>query len=660
MADYPNALPVFSNPNSGDKLNAPSHSQIEKKQNDEIAAICQELGTNVKGIYADLKARLDALPGGHSHSNLAILDLITEAFTTALKTAYDDAVTKAHEHLNITVLDAIQEAFTTALKSSYDSAVLLAHSHINITVLNNIQESLTTALKSNYDTAYSLAHVFGSDNETASSIATIITGQGAETPLDADEFPFYKIVGTILKKVTWATIKTTLQAVWDALYVPLSRTINGYALTSNVILNASDVGAYTQEEVNSLIAGANFDFYFSDTAEGIIPNYNLMYDLPTGQVESSITVNGVSADNTLIKEFITETTQPDFTVLSEGNYQVHVHALVNSITGYKRIRLYWKLYQRTSLGVETLLITSEESDLCIATEQQHDIHGNLLTETVLATDDRLVIKIYANVEDAGANPDVTINLEGNTDSRLQVLTTISAFDNRYEPKNTNIQSHISSTSNPHSVTKTQVGLGNVDNKSEATIITDVKADTDVASAISLKHASGSDAETTTTVGSLINGATEKTTPIDADMLGLMDSADTNKLKKFSWANLKSKFILHEDLLDYSETSTIVGFSSFTTKKIYIFRRNKKVDVYYNLDGTSNATNLTFTLPYAIKTGLIMYWLAGLSVDNGGLTTSPSQLSLSASTVNVDKTAFSAAWTNSGQKVIYGHLSYITD
>jgi hypothetical protein len=36
----------------------------------------------------------------------------------------------------------------------------------------------------------------------------------------------------------------------------------------------------------------------------------------------------------------------------------------------------------------------------------------------------------------------------------------------YEPKNFNIQSHISSTSNPHSVTKTQVGLGNVDNTSD--------------------------------------------------------------------------------------------------------------------------------------------------------------------------------------------------
>ena len=37
------------------------------------------------------------------------------------------------------------------------------------------------------------------------------------------------------------------------------------------------------------------------------------------------------------------------------------------------------------------------------------------------------------------------------------------------------------------VTKGDVGLSSVDNKSEATIITDTKADADVASAISLKH-----------------------------------------------------------------------------------------------------------------------------------------------------------------------------
>ena len=36
----------------------------------------------------------------------------------------------------------------------------------------------------------------------------------------------------------------------------------------------------------------------------------------------------------------------------------------------------------------------------------------------------------------------------------------------YEPKNTNIQSHINNVSNPHNVTKVQVGLGNVDNTAD--------------------------------------------------------------------------------------------------------------------------------------------------------------------------------------------------
>ncbi len=47
------------------------------------------------------------------------------------------------------------------------------------------------------------------------------------------------------------------------------------------------------------------------------------------------------------------------------------------------------------------------------------------------------------------------------------------------------------------------------------------------------------AETTTTIGALINGATAKATPVDADQLGLMDSAASNVLKKLSWAALKT-------------------------------------------------------------------------------------------------------------------------
>ena len=37
------------------------------------------------------------------------------------------------------------------------------------------------------------------------------------------------------------------------------------------------------------------------------------------------------------------------------------------------------------------------------------------------------------------------------------------YDPRYEPKNINIQSHITSITNPHDTNKTQIGLGNVQN-----------------------------------------------------------------------------------------------------------------------------------------------------------------------------------------------------
>ena len=47
------------------------------------------------------------------------------------------------------------------------------------------------------------------------------------------------------------------------------------------------------------------------------------------------------------------------------------------------------------------------------------------------------------------------------------------------------------------------------------------------------------AETTTTTGALVDGATEKTTPVDGDSFGLSDSAASGVLKKFSWASLKA-------------------------------------------------------------------------------------------------------------------------
>ena len=54
--------------------------------------------------------------------------------------------------------------------------------------------------------------------------------------------------------------------------------------------------------------------------------------------------------------------------------------------------------------------------------------------------------------------------------------------------------------------------------------------------------------TAESVGTLVNSLTEKTTPVDADMLGLMDSAGSNVWKKLSWTNIKATLKTYFDTL----------------------------------------------------------------------------------------------------------------
>jgi len=105
-------------------------------------------------------------------------------------------------------------------------------------------------------------------------------------------------------------------------------------------------------------------------------------------------------------------------------------------------------------------------------------------------------------------------------------------------------------------------------------------------------------------------------------------------------------------IDYSATSTIVGWSSFTTKVIRYRVIGKQVFVNFYIEGISNSTSTTFTLPNTALYGSINYLRL---TNNGVISESFFRLIGSSSTVTFFTTVTSTTWTASGTKTIQGQF-----
>lgn len=115
-------------------------------------------------------------------------------------------------------------------------------------------------------------------------------------------------------------------------------------------------------------------------------------------------------------------------------------------------------------------------------------------------------------------------------------------------------------------------------------------------------------------------------------------------------------------VDYSGTSTVVGWSSFTTKNIRYSVNGNQVTVNYFIEGTSDATTITFTLPFSIGVNGVTP-LQGITfgVNNGSAAVA--QFALVGNTVTLSR--FSAigsttSWANSGTKRAAGTFTYEKD
>ena len=113
-------------------------------------------------------------------------------------------------------------------------------------------------------------------------------------------------------------------------------------------------------------------------------------------------------------------------------------------------------------------------------------------------------------------------------------------------------------------------------------------------------------------------------------------------------------------IDFSEQSTIVGWSSFTTKRIRYKVFGKMLIISFHLNGTSNATSTSFTLPLNISSLQAANPLPIIrSTNNGATTISWANMTLGSNVLNFDYfSTFGTnggvnGWTASGTKVISG-------
>lgn len=114
-------------------------------------------------------------------------------------------------------------------------------------------------------------------------------------------------------------------------------------------------------------------------------------------------------------------------------------------------------------------------------------------------------------------------------------------------------------------------------------------------------------------------------------------------------------------VDYGGTSTIVGWSALTAQRILIKKIGKMVFVHFNLDGTSDDTVVTFTLPHTSATTTQTVYGGSLNTtfDNGAHAASGTCKITSNSSTVTCLTSAAGAWTGSGSKQVIGFICFET-
>lgn len=391
--------------------------------------------------------------------------LSTNDLTDELKADYDDSVLQAHTHSNKTILDNTTASYTTEEKTKLNG------------IENNAQKNTVIGVKGEVETDYRVGNVnITKENIGLENVAnerqwsetnhpTTMSGYGITdgvsstdyntlksrvdtnedsiAMLDSDVEGLTTDVGTL--KTDMTTVKSAVTTIQDD-YVPKTRKVNGKSLSADITLSASDVKAIPISQKGTSNGVAELD------ENGIIK---------TSQLPSSI------------DEIIEANSKSDFPTTGESS-KIYI-ALDTNLTYRWAGTQYAEISPSLALG-ETSSTAYRGDRGKIAYDHSQKTSGN--PHNVTKSDVGL-----SNVPNVTTNDQTPTFTESTTLTKLTSGEKLSVAFGKISKSITDLINHIANKNNPHEVTKTQVGLGNVGNfKAVSTVASQGLTDAEKANA----------------------------------------------------------------------------------------------------------------------------------------------------------------------------------
>lgn len=225
---------------------------------------------------------------------------------------------------------------------------------------------------------------------------------------------------------------------------------------------------------------------------------------------------------------------------------------------------------------EMLALSAQQGDVAVRT----DIHKNFILKNNIPT-------ILSNWVELLVPPDVVLSVAGKTGNITLYIADIDGLETRLVSIETNINQHKANYENPHKVTKSQVGLNNVDNTSDK--------DKPVSDATLLalnnkldKNQGSSNSGKILQVNS--TGEVKPVEPMDSGVVPIVDNLETGDANSVLSANMGY-------LLNRLKATNVIDFNSVRTSYFYNKNNQNEYSNAMALDGVDIGNDTVAVIMY---------------------------------------------------------------